>query len=148
GTVPEPDTVAWSLAPTPDVADSRIVAIGGIVGDPRLADFGIVCRVVDSDNLYTLGIDSTGTATIWKVVAGEWSRLAEQANAVIPGTKQRLTAVCAGDQLSLSVDTGTLVTASDSSLATGAAGLYVGSGPDTSRARAAFDSFRQSSELG
>ena len=148
GTVSAADSVSFSLAPTPEVADSQIVAIGGIVGDPRQADFGIVCRVADSRNLYTLGIDAAGTATIWRAVDGQWTRLAEQANAVMPGTKQRLTAVCAGDQLSLSVDTGTLVRARDSSLPSGGAGVYVGSGAGTSSARAAFDSFQQSSGLG
>ena len=148
GTASEADSVSYSLAPTPEVADSQIVVIGGIVGDPRQADFGIVCRVVDSRNLYTLGIDTAGTATIWRAVEGQWTRLAEQANAVVPGTKQRLTAICAGDQLSLSVDTGTLVRARDSSLPSGGAGVYVGTGVDTARARAAFDSFQQSTGLG
>lgn len=148
GTVSAADSVSFSLAPTPEVADSQIVAIGGIVGDPRQADFGIVCRVADSRNLYTLGIDTAGTATIWRAVEGEWTRLAEQANAVMPRTRQRLTAICAGDQLSLSVDAGTLVTVRDSSLTSGGAGVYVGSGADTPRARAAFDSFQQSTGLG
>ena len=143
GSVETPNLFAWSFAPTPAVADAEYSLVGGIVGDPREADWGLICRYVDSENFYLFSIETNGSAVIWRLRAGEWTALAEKPDVVPPAAQHRLLVRCSGDELSLGIDGGLVASVRDSSLREGRSAVYVGSGADTPRARAAFDSYRQ-----
>ncbi len=148
GTVTTPNLLAWSFAPTPAVTDSEISVVGGIIGDPRQAQWGVICRFVDNENFYLFTFETTGAASIWRLRAGEWTVLAEALDSVPPAAQNRMQVRCAGDELSLGVDGGLVASARDSSFGEGRSAVYVGTGEGTPRARAAFDSYQQFTGLG
>jgi hypothetical protein len=100
------------------------------IGGSSSAQYGVVCRLVNSENYYAFTIGNDGTYGIWKFLNGKWISLASTEwgfnEAVINqgDSNNHITAICDGDNLSLKVNGYTLMDVTDGDLTHGDVGLY------------------------
>jgi hypothetical protein len=95
---------------------------------------GVICRMIDDKNFYILLIKNDifqgGQYSIAKITNGEWNALVdwEKTNIVITGENSNyISAVCNGNELSLSVNGQFIDRITDNDFSFGSIGLYVGS---------------------
>jgi S1-C subfamily serine protease len=102
-----------------------------------------ICRFVDSDNTYEFRLFEDGYVGISKWLAGEYINLVDlqPGTAALGNTTHRVTIVCDGNHLALSVDGQLVAEAFDDSFASGDLGLAVFSPSAGERFVAAFDNF-------
>lgn len=105
--------VFWfSLSERLNEADVRVLVAAAFQDGSSNVDMGIVCRWQDVDNFVALTVNPTGSASIWERVHGEITVLAEGGAAAInPSQTVRLQATCQGENLTLSMDGASLLTA-------------------------------------
>lgn len=123
--------------------DDVIVSVDARVETPTgVGDFGVLCRYQDSDNFYALEVSEDGYFSIWKEVNGEVIGLYEwdYYNIIPQGQVSRISAVCAGDELTLALNNRVLVSVQDSSFRSGDVGLIAGTF-ETGGIIVAFDNF-------
>ncbi|MEX2143012.1 MAG: serine protease [Anaerolineales bacterium] len=102
-----------------------------------------ICRYVDSDNTYEFRLFEDGYVGISKWLAGEYVNLVEAQAGIAPlgDTTHRVTVVCDGSYLSLSVDGQLVAETNDDSFSSGDLGLAVFAPSAGERFVAAFDNF-------
>jgi hypothetical protein len=135
----------WST-PNKRSSDFSIDVDAKKISGPISGQYGVVCRVLDLNNLYAFIIANDGSYGIWKLSKGTWSSLASydwgfNDIAITTGnTANHITAICDGDMLTLKVNGMTLMDVRDSEFTTGKYGLYVGS-IDQTKMDVIFDNF-------
>lgn len=108
--------------------DVDAVLLEGPVND----SFGVVCRYQDDDHFYGFLITHDGYYGIFKMLDGEIILLTGEGNMQYSdeirqgGTVNHLSAVCAGDTLSLSINDKLMVGIEDESYTSGQVGLTAG----------------------
>jgi hypothetical protein len=150
-----PDASSWTYAHTltptaPTAIEDAIVEVDGTVttnaSESSDTAWGIICRALDYENLYALGIFSDGRPSIWKLKDNEPIPLAtgSPSDAFRGGSaKNHLRADCLGSKLTLYANNRMVLKAEDSEFKAGMIGLYVeehGEGSDI-----LFDNFLVSS---
>jgi len=130
------DTDFWGNPDTDDFSDLVVEVDAQRVGGPDINDFGVQCRYDQggSDeepiyNFYFFIVGSDGYAAIGKLVDNEYNYLAESSDnaAISADGVNRIEASCVGTTLTLTVNGTQLLTAQDSSFASGGVGLLAGS---------------------
>jgi hypothetical protein len=111
--------------------EDAIVAVDATMlgNDPEKKDtsWGLICRAVDNNNYYTLGIAADRRPIIWKMKDNKWTKLAtgSPSDAVRGGTAtNHLRADCLGSELTLYANGRRLLKAEDSEHKSGQIGLY------------------------
>lgn len=109
---------------------------------PQENGHGFVCRYTDKDNFYFLFIGNDGWYSIDKYVADERTTLDSgwAPDGVIDPVANRISAMCAGETLSLTVNDYLLASVQDNSHSYGEVGLFTRS-YDTGNITIAFDNF-------
>jgi hypothetical protein len=90
--------------------------------------WGLICRAVDYENFYQLGIYANGRPTIWKLKDSKWTHLVSgsPSDVVRGGTStNHLRADCLGSRLTLYANGRRVLEAEDSEFKSGLIGLYV-----------------------
>jgi len=129
--VREPQTKVWAN-PGQSFSDVIIDVDATTLAGPFDNDFGVQCRVTDSENYYFMLISADGFQVIGAVIEGEAAFLSDDvmqpSDAILQGNEtNHLRAACVGPELTLTVN-GTLVAqATDDSLEEGDVGLMAGS---------------------
>jgi hypothetical protein len=104
---------------------------------------GITCRDIDQRNFYLFQISNNGSFSIWKIIDNEWQSLKnwEKSIAIKTGkSRNRLKAVCVGNNLSLFVNEVFVASVKDEELSEGLVGLFAGS-YDKTPVDVVFDNF-------
>ena len=130
---PPPSTVIGLNENAGTAIDDTIIEVDatpmtGDVPEKELTAWGIVCRALDYDNYYTIGIQVDGRPAIWRLQNDEWTEIAtgRASDAVRRGNAiNHLRADCVGDKLSLYVNGRRVIEAEDSELKAGQVGLFV-----------------------
>jgi hypothetical protein len=131
--IQSPDYALWTagedvaaLAPADALVEVDVTRNRGAVNDT----YGLLVRFVDNDNFYYFGISGAGTYSFWRVVADEWSPLAEwtavDAIDVTDDATNRLGVLAQGDRFLLMVNDILVADVTDATFAAGGAGLYAG----------------------
>jgi hypothetical protein len=103
--------------------DTRVVTSSGD------GDYGIVCRLQDSDNFYGFEVSEDDYITIWKYVNGEFIPLIDWVHSSYIAENEgnlHITVGCVGDKLTLAVNGALLAEARDSDLSSGDVGIVAG----------------------
>ena len=111
---------------------------------PDSSHQGVVCRRLDPDNFYALGVNPNTGPIIVKIEDGQASVLAEDgpSNTIKKGTAtNRIRGDCAGSMLTLYVNGQKLLETSDTGLSSGQVGLYAHSGGEPPGNDVLFDNF-------
>jgi hypothetical protein len=129
--VVDPETKVWAN-PGQKFGDVIIEVDANTLAGPQDNDFGVQCRMQDSDNYYFLLISADGFQVIGKVLKGESSFLSadvmQPSDAIHQGNEvNHLRAACVGHDLTLTVNGGLVAQTSDDSFADGDVGLMAGS---------------------
>ncbi len=113
--------VFWfSLSERLNVADVMVTVAAAFQDGVTNVDMGIICRWQDVDNFVALTVNPAGSATIWERVNGEITVLAEGvAAAISPGQTVQLQATCQEENVALSRDGASLLSATTDSLEAG-----------------------------
>lgn len=127
--VKTPDSRSWSIADLL-LRDTEIQVQTQNISGPEDTNFGIICRYRNKDNFYSFLISSTGHFGIMKVENGVETLLgsnhftySEQINT--GSAINQITAICDGNELSLSANGRMLQAVEDTSFPTGKAGIMV-----------------------
>jgi len=118
----------------------------GNVPDKESTSWGVICRAVDENNWYTLGIQVDSRPVIYKLKNNEWEELATgtPTDAFKGGNAtNHLRADCVGSNLTLYVNGQKVLEVQDSEFKTGQVGLFVDEYGQT--ADVLFDNFLVSS---
>lgn len=91
-------------------------------------EFGLFCRYQDGNNLYMFEVTQDGYYAIYRMLNGAWSPLIDYtySDQIASLTSAEVQASCIGSTLSLAVNDKVLAEVSDSSLASGDYGFFVG----------------------
>ena len=111
---------------------------------PDSSHQGVVCRRLDPDNFYALGVNPNTGPKIVKIEDGQASVLVEDgpSNTINKGTAtNRIRGDCAGSMLTLYVNGQKLLETSDTGLSSGQVGLYAHSGGEPPGNDVLFDNF-------
>jgi hypothetical protein len=111
---------------------------------PDSSHQGVVCRRLDPDNFYALGVNPNTGPIIVKIEDGQASILVEDgpSNTIKKGTAtNRIRGDCAGSKLTLYVNGQKLLETSDTGLSSGQVGLYAHSGGEPPGNDVLFDNF-------
>ena len=120
--------------------------VTGDIPEKEDAGWGVMCRTLDYDNYYQLGIQVDGQPTIWKQKNDEWDELATgtPTDAFKGGNAtNHLRADCVGSNLTLYVNGQKVLETQDSDFETGQVGLYAED--DGKAVEVLFDNFLVSS---
>ncbi|QYK51633.1 MAG: hypothetical protein KF701_03855 [Anaerolineales bacterium] len=114
------------------VADVSVETDAVIRGGVEDNEFGVICRYVDESNFYAGSISSDGFYAIVKIENGEFGYVGAEgmqpSDLINLGDQvNRVRLDCVGSRLTLYVNGSELVSASDSTFASGDVGLYAGS---------------------
>ena len=142
-----PNWFAWAT-PGKRFSDVTIEADIRLQAGSAEEHFGLLCRYVDEDNFYYLGISADGYYGIYRrIQGGDLEALTGDGEGMLPSpfirtglAANEIEILCEEDQLSLSVNGNLLATVGDDTLTEGDVGLAVGSG-DRVPATIAFDNF-------
>jgi hypothetical protein len=139
-----PNHFSWSLA-NQSLGDVRIAVDLAFTGDVELAEMGIICRLVDSNNFLFFTIRSDGQYAIFKRQEGNEYFVGMPGYQVSPFIKpgvatNYLEVECVGDRLTFYVNDQHLITVNDASFQIGDVGLIVGAFDETA-VNVYFDNF-------
>ena len=125
-----PNTMLWTVNGD-QYEDAQVEVDAVLLEGPSNDNFGVICRFVDNSNFYAFVISHDGYYGIFKIVDGaielgtEESMLNYSDAIRKGGVVNHITAVCAGDILSLTVNDTLLSQVQDSSFSEGQVGLIV-----------------------
>ncbi len=132
--VHRPEWIGWSDTGEETFQDVAVNVTAWWAGGPEDNDYGIICRLMDDDNFYSLDISSDLSVSIWKRQDGGWMPLVDWTPApagIRSGrSPNRITALCLGEELSLRVNGVLLTRIRDDSFAEGAVGIFAASGDE------------------
>jgi DNA-binding beta-propeller fold protein YncE len=119
------------VASGPKLADSVVNVEARVAGGPDNNLYGVLCRYRDDKNFYFFFISADGYYAIGKFRDGKQTFLSgasyQYSDKILPGqVANQLTATCAGNTLSLSVNGTQLAQAADQDFADGQTGLIAG----------------------
>ena len=139
-----PNHFSWSLA-RQSLGDVRIAVELAFTGDVDLAEMGIICRLVDSNNFIFFTIRSDGQYAVFKRKDGDEYFIGIPGYQSSPAIKtgvatNYLEVECVGDRLTLYVNDQHLTTVNDASFQIGDVGLIVGAFDQTA-VNVYFDNF-------
>jgi hypothetical protein len=139
-----PNHFSWSLAHQ-SLGDVRIAVELAFTGDVELAEMGIICRLVDSNNFIFFTIRSDGQYAVFKRQNGNEYFIGmtsyQPSPAINTGVSTNYLEVeCVGDRLTLYVNNQHLITVNDDSFQIGDVGLIVGAFDQTA-VNVYFDNF-------
>lgn len=139
-----PNHFSWSLAHQ-SLGDVRIAVDLAFTGDVDLAEMGIICRLVDSNNFIFFTIRSDGQFAVFKRQDGNEYFIGmagyQPSPAINTGVSTNYLEVeCVGDRLTLYVNNQHLITVNDASFQIGDVGLIVGAF-DLTAVNVYFDNF-------
>ncbi|MGD8457957.1 MAG: hypothetical protein PVF83_16395 [Anaerolineales bacterium] len=125
-----PNHFSWSLAHQ-SLGDVRIEVDLAFTGDVDLAEMGIICRLVDSNNFIFFTIRSDGQYAVFKRQDGNEYFIGMTSYQFSPVIKtgvstNYLEVECVGDRFTLYANDEHLITANDTSFQIGDVGLIVG----------------------
>jgi hypothetical protein len=144
-----PPSHTWSLNSSAgrEIEDARVEVDASVTGNaPENTDvaWGIICRAVDGDNYYTLGIYADGRPSIWKLKENKGTELGtgNPSDAFRGGTAtNHLRADCLGSKLTLYVNGRKVLQAEDSEFKSGGLGLFVEDSASEEAIEVSFDNF-------
>jgi hypothetical protein len=123
--VDDPNQVIWSKIA--DTYDDVVLQVDySVLQGTGDSEFGLVCRMVDDSNYYTLEISEDGYFSIWKQQDGEWTALYDWEATSEGGGSGTLYAGCIGNELTVAVGETVLARVTDDSFSSGQVGLFVG----------------------
>lgn len=139
-----PNHFSWSLAHQ-SLRDVRIAVDLAYTGDAELAEMGVICRLLDSNNFFFFTIRSDGQFAVFKRQGGNEYFIGMPGYQVSPAIKtgvatNHLEVECIGDRLTLYANGEQLTTVNDSSFQIGDVGLIVGAFDQTA-VEVYFDNF-------
>ena len=140
--VDDANQVIWSV-PEGTYEDVLVQVDLSVIQGSGESEYGIVCRMVDGENYYTLEISEDGYFSIWKQQYGEWTALYDwtaTGDAYSSDQSATLYAGCIGDELTVAVNDTVLASVTDTSFSSGQVGLFVGTF-DNPGAAIGFDNF-------
>lgn len=128
--IDESNIFSWSVAQQ-SLGDVQIDVDLAYTGSANLAEMGVICRMQNSYDFYIFTIRSDGYYAIFKMYQGNEYFLSsegyEYSDAIKTGVNtNHLTILCAGEQLSLSVNGVFLTSVEDSSYVVGDVGVIAG----------------------
>jgi hypothetical protein len=129
-TVDRDDWVSWSKNQEIDTADFVAEVDAGYVAGPIGAEYGLVFRYVDDQNLYLYVISSDGYYSLFRRLDGQWEALVpwtqESTLNIGDGALNRLGVLAEGPVITLYVNDGVLTTIEDDAIVSGRIGLAAG----------------------
>jgi len=139
-----PNHFSWSLAHQ-SLGDVRLGVDLAFTGDVELAEMGIICRLVDSNNFIFFTIRTDGQFAVFKRQGGNEFFIGmpgyQTSPAIKPGiSTNHLEVECVGDRLTVYANNQHLTTVNDASFQIGDVGLIVGS-YDLTSINVYFDNF-------
>ncbi len=138
-----PNWLVWAH-PGKRFADVSIEVEAYLASGSADGHFGVLCRYLDADNFYYFAISPDGYYAIFSRAGGDTKILTSNDGGMIPssairvGGRNRIRAVCQGEELSLYVNDALVAVVRDDALRRGDVGLAAGSGP-TGDAMVKFD---------